>query len=599
MPKLVQKSGYVRAVKASGYMKYIATREGVEKLEANRSSEPEAANAQDPEVYMRYIATRPRAERHGDHGLFSSAESVELGAAMEELNGHEGNVWTIIYSLRREDAARLGFDNAAAWRDLLMAHQPDLADAMKIPADLLHWYAAFHDEGEHPHIHMMVWSDDPKRGFLTRRGIELMRSKLTNAIFRDELLNLYQRKDVSYKDLTYAAQDAMKKLIDEMRSGLCDSPDVALKMSELASKLESVKGKKQYGYLKKSLKEKVDAIVDELAKVPAVAQCYEVWNKLRDELESYYHEKTRERLPLSQQKEFRSIKNMVIREAENIRLGEHTFEDEGMEDEPDAGSASDRSYLGCKEILLNWDSQPEDKRMAVRMLERLWEERQMPEAARLLGCLYRDGIHLYEDWEKAELWLTRAAEMNDAPAMCSLAKLMSFQRRMDEAAVWLERSAALGNQYAQYQLGKLCLLGSGVPKDADRAVEYLTDAAEQGSPFAQYLLGKLYLDGKDVPRDDETAQYWLGRSADQGNQYARFLLEQSQAHPNLLSDVLLSATRLLHHMGGIFQQNSAPPANPVGLRADRKLRQRIREKKMAMGHKPDDHEEYQGPTMSM
>ncbi len=591
MPKLVQKSGYVRAVKAGGYMKYIATREGVEKLEANRSSEPE--------IYMRYIATRPRAERHGDHGLFSSAESVDLGAAMEELNEHEGNVWTIIYSLRREDAARLGFDNAAVWRDLLMAHQPDLADAMKIPADLLHWYAAFHDEGEHPHIHMMVWSDDPKRGFLTKRGIELMRSKLTNAIFRDELLNLYQRKDVSYKDLTYAAQDAMKKLIDEMRSGLCDSPDVALKMSELAGRLESVKGKKQYGYLKKPLKELVDSIVDELAKVPEVAQCYEVWNKLRDELESYYHEKTRERLPLSQQKEFRSIKNMVIREAERVRLGEHTFEDEGMEDEPDAGGTWDQDYLSCKEILFNWDSHPEDKRIAVRMLERLWEERQMPEAARLLGCLYRDGIHLYEDWEKAELWLTRAAEMNDAPVMYSLARLMSFQRRMDEAAVWLERSAALGNQYAAYQLGKLCLLGNGVPKDTDRAVEYLTDAAEQGSPFAQYLLGKLYLDGKDVPRDVEAAQYWLGRSADQGDQYARFLLEQSQAHPNLLSAVLLSATRLLHHMGRIFQQNSAPPSNPVGLRADRKLRQRIREKKIAMGYKPDDHEEYQGPTMSM
>ena len=129
-------------------------------------------------------------ERRGTHGLFSSAAAVDLDAAMSELEAHDGNVWTIIYSLRREDAARLGYDNADAWRGLLMMHAQDLAKAMKIPADHFRWYAAFHNEGHHPHIHMMVWSDDPKEGFLTREGIAAMRSKLTNTIFRDEMLQI-------------------------------------------------------------------------------------------------------------------------------------------------------------------------------------------------------------------------------------------------------------------------------------------------------------------------------------------------------------------------------------------------------------------------
>lgn len=157
--------------------------------------------------YMQYIATRPRVQKRGTHGLFSSATAVDLTSAMSELEAHEGNVWTIIYSLRREDAARLEFDNADAWRTLLMENAPTLARSMKISLDNFHWYAAFHDEGHHPHIHMMVWSDDPKEGFLTKDGIAAMRSKLTNAIFRDEMQQIYERKDVAYSDLVEAAQN--------------------------------------------------------------------------------------------------------------------------------------------------------------------------------------------------------------------------------------------------------------------------------------------------------------------------------------------------------------------------------------------------------
>ena len=320
MQGLIQKSGYIKPGGGAGnYAEYIATRDGVELL--NRSGQ-----------YMEYIAERPRS-----HGLFSNVPNTDLEKTMQEVNSHSAPVWTFIYSLKREDAARLGYNSAESWRKLLLAHQTELAEAMKIPPNQFRWCAAFHDEKHHPHIHMMVWSADPKQGYLTEQGIEAMRSKLTNDIFQDELLHLYKQKDLSYQEVRDTAQEAMRDLVQEMKSGVCNCPAIEDKLFTLAEMLQTAKGKKVYGYLKKSAKAQVDAIVDELARLPAVAECYEVWNKLRDELENYYKDKPKERLPLSQQKEFKTIKNMVIREAEQIRLGWVTFEDEQMDDEPFEG----------------------------------------------------------------------------------------------------------------------------------------------------------------------------------------------------------------------------------------------------------------------
>lgn len=268
---------------------------------------------------MAYIAQRPRVEKQGNHGLFSAADQVNLKAAMEELSNHPGTVWTVIYSLRWEDAARLGYDRAASWRRLLMAHQGELAEAMRIPAHQLRWYAAYHDEGAHPHVHMVLWSEDPKQGYLTRAGIAKMRSKLTNDIFREELHELYVQKDLSYRAVTEAARAEMAGLIHAMESSTAHDPIIEEKLWELACALESVSGKKQYGYLRKPLKALVDEIVAELEKVPEVAQCYAVWNDMRDQLEGYYKTTPRQHAPLSQQREFRAIKNQIIREAERLR----------------------------------------------------------------------------------------------------------------------------------------------------------------------------------------------------------------------------------------------------------------------------------------
>ncbi len=584
MQGLVQKSGYIKSGGGAGhYTEYIATRDGVELLNAG-------------DQYLKYIAERPRS-----HGLFSNVQNTDLEKTMQEVNSHSAPVWTFIYSLKREDAARLGYDSAESWRKLLLAHQTELAEAMKIPPNQFRWCAAFHDEKHHPHIHMMVWSADPKQGYLTEQGIEAMRSKLTNDIFQDELLHLYKQKDLSYQEVRDTAQEAMRDLVQEMKSGVCNCPAIEDKLFTLAEMLKTAKGKKVYGYLKKSAKAQVDAIVDELAKLPAVAECYEVWNKLRDELENYYKDKPREHLPLSQQKEFKTIKNMVIREAERIRLGEITFEDEQMDGEPFEGEEvlvpqtrwqMVNAYREARYVLCDDDSTWAEQEEAVQTLEQLWDDG-LTVAAHQLGKCWREGLGVLPDDDKAELWFRRSAESGNDFSQYALGKLLQGQKRIAEAVKWYKQAAAQGNQYASYRLGKLYLQGEDVPKDTAKAIEHLTQASESGNQYAQYALGKLYLDRQD----EEQAHYWFTQSAAQGNEYAQFFLDRRDSLKP--PTVMLSVTRLLHHMSELFQDNSVPPQAPVGQQADRKLRIKIREKKIAMGHKAGDHEEYNGPSMSM
>ena len=342
-------------------MKYIATREGVEVLTGNGPStekqkemvskllkdfpdmrdsfeyedykqaptlhtasalisaalDSHMQNLQSENGYLKYIATRPGAEKHGAHGLFGRQENTNLTAAMHDLTAHDGNVWTIIYSLHREDAERLGYNNAAAWRKLLISQQNKFSEAFHIPASTLHWYAAYHDADTHPHIHMMIWTD--QETVLKRDAVVKLRSVMTNSIFQAELENLYIRKDAAYKDVTEAARAVMHDLVDRMETVSELPVSIQQKLLELATELRAVSGKKQYAYLKKPLKDMVDSIVDELEKLPEVAAYYSVWNGLRDTLEGYYKNRPRQHNPLSQQKEFRAIKNAIIQEAERLR----------------------------------------------------------------------------------------------------------------------------------------------------------------------------------------------------------------------------------------------------------------------------------------
>ena len=589
MKGLIQKSGYIQP--GSGgehYVKYIATRDGVERIESTAGV-----------GYLEYMAERPRS-----HGLFSADGTADLAEMMKEISSHNAPVWTFIYSLRREDAVRLGYDTGESWRRLLLAHQTELAAAMKILPGDFRWCAAFHDEKHHPHIHMMVWSRDPKQGYLTEKGIEKMRSELSEAIFQDELLSLYQEKDLSYQQVRDTAMEAMSRLIGEMKTGLCDSPVIAEQMDRLSQMLGNAEGRKVYGYLKKPLKAQVDAIVDELAKLPEVTACYEEWNRLRDEVERYYKDTPREHQPLSRQKEFRAIKNMVVREAEDLRLGVFTFEDEDMKDEEkeeatlregDSRQELWEIYQHAKEILSERESTEAEKVEQVQTLERLWEDGFLA-VAHQLGKCWRDGLGVFPDDEQAELWFRRGAEAGYDFSQYALGRLLETQKRMEEAVTWYEKAAAQGNPVAAYRLGKLCLQGELVSKDVPKALEYLTASAGQGSPFAQYILGKLYLMGKEVEQDREKAYRWFEMSAQQGNPYAQFFLEH--AGESQSPHLLLTATRLLHQLGQIFQENSVPLVPPGSQRTDRKLRRKIRQKKIALGQKPDDSgEQSPSPTL--
>lgn len=554
MKGLIQKSGYIQP--GSGgeqYVKYIATRDGVERIESTAGG-----------GYLEYMAERPRS-----HGLFSADGTADLAEMMKEISSHNAPVWTFIYSLRREDAARLGYDTGENWRRLLLAHQTELAAAMKIPPGDFRRCAAFHDEKHHPHIHMLVWSRDPKHGCLTEKEIEKMRSELSGAIFQDELLSLYREKDLSYQQVRDTAMEAMSRLIGEMKTGLCDSPVIAEQMDRLSQMLGNAEGRKVYGYLKKPVKAQVDAIVDELAKLPEAA-CYEEWNRLRDEVERYYKDIPREHQPLSRQKEFRVIKNMAIREAEDLRLGVFTFEDEDMKDEAEEKEEATlregdsrremwEIYQHAKEILSERENTEAEKVEQVQTLERLWEDGFLA-VAHQLGKCWRDGLGVFPDDEQAELWFRRGAEAGYDFSQYALGRLLETQKRMEEAVAWYEKAVAQGNPAAAYRLGKLYLQRELVPKDVPKALEYLTASAGQGSPFAQYILGKLYLMGKEVEQDREKAYRWFEMSAQQGNPYAQFFLEH--AGESQSPHLLLTATRLLHQLGQIFQENSVPLAPP-------------------------------------
>lgn len=653
MARLIVKSPYIKctgngdAAGAGGYLHYIGTREHVQKLNDDRpptrkqeqliaklmkdfpgvkeleecsgyeerktkvtasalitmALEENWSAVNQMDGYMNYIATRPRAERLGSHGLFGDEDGINLKEAMAELNSYTGNVWTHIISLHREDAARLGYDSAQAWRNLIRARRNDIAAAMKIPPKDFRWYAAFHDEGEHPHIHMMAWSAKPEQAYLSREGIRQIKSVLTNDIFKQELLHVYEQKSASRDELVRQARREMLELVRTMQTGLCDHPEVETLMFQLAQGLETVRGKKSYGYLPRPLKALTDQIVDQMGRIPAVAQCYEKWLTLQGQVDSYYGGDERKRLKLSQQKEFRAIKNAVIQEAERIRLGEITFEDKDLSaaDDPESTHYNAEFYCRYRDMIYDADLPLDERDYAVEQMTRA-AELGNPYAQHLLGKLYRDGTVVIPDVEKARDWFQQSAEQGLNVARYALGKLLltddPLVRNILAGLRWLELAQQNGSSYAGYRLGKEYLRGEIVPRDVPKALEYLSDAAQRGNQFAQYTLGKLYLLGREVPQDKGLAERWLKLSAAQGNEYAQFFLDRlDQFRP---PSVLLAATHLLRQIGGIFQDNSLPKSSPGGIRyVDRKLRQREREKKIAMGHRADDHEEYTGPTMSM
>ena len=304
-------------------------------------------NLDERENFVGYIANRPGVQRVGTHGLWNADGQVPvMQTAMDEVSQHEGNVWRPIISLPREDAERLGYDNVETWQNLIKSSIVDIAEGYKIKPDHLRWYAAMHVKEKHIHVHMVIFSTDPKEGYLTKQGIKQIKSALVRQVYKDDLLNVYQKQTIHRDQLQENALDVMDSLIQKMQSGEIGSPKIELLITELAERLQNYSGKKVYGYLPPATKRIVDAIVDELASDERVAEAYSLWQDMRDEVFSFYSKAKPERVPLSQQKEFKSVRNMVIREVVQMveqRQDEGINCDEPTQTAPELGTVSESS----------------------------------------------------------------------------------------------------------------------------------------------------------------------------------------------------------------------------------------------------------------
>ena len=272
-------------------------------------------NLDERENFIGYIANRPGVKKLNEHGLWNADGQVPvMQTAMDEVSQHNGNVWRPIISLPREDAERLGYDHVEAWQNLIKSSLIDIAESYKIKPDHLRWYAAMHMKEKHIHVHMVIFSTDPKEGYLTKQGIKQIKSALVRQVYKDDLLNVYQKQTAHRYLLQDNALEVMDSLIQKMQDGDLKNPKLELLIAELAERLQNYSGKKVYGYLPLATKRIVDAIVDEIASDERVAEAYSLWQGMRDEVFSFYSKAKPERVPLSQQKEFKPVRNMVIRE---------------------------------------------------------------------------------------------------------------------------------------------------------------------------------------------------------------------------------------------------------------------------------------------
>lgn len=605
--------------------------------------------------YLNYIATRPRAQRIGSHGLFTGAEdSLVLAQIAEAVAMHPGNVWLPIISLRREDAARLGYDKADEWKALLSKYAMDMAEAMKIPWEDFRWYAAFHDEAHHPHVHMVCFSADPSKGFLTKQGIAQIKSGLAKEIFRQDLTELYQKQTQRRNELNTDAQTALREVIESMQSGNIQNVHIEERLQYLADRLRFLSGKKQYGYLKAPLKAVVDEIVDELAKDPRVASAYDLWYELREDVLRTYKDDLPERLPLSEQKEFKRLKNLVIEEAVKLGQRQQVFHPDDIQDDDPAEQAEAASSFAGEQAKQTKGHSPDESNagqgfaqyaLGKKYRDGQGVERNIQKAVELFALAAKQGnsfaafalgkmylsndASLPRDEATALNWITYASERGNQFAQCYLGKLLlkgadGIPQDTNAALRWLRASVDQGNvyaeyalamaylkgkivpkdalkalellrhassqdhQFAQYQLGKMLLQGEEAPKNVAAAVHWLTVSAMHGNQYAQYALGKLYLLGKDVEKDKSSAAKWFQMAADQGNEYAQYFLKHMD-DPVGQSPAAAVIT-LLHSLANIFREQSQFPTSGIVVAVDRKLLRKIKAKKIAQGHKADDHE---------
>lgn len=618
MPKIIFTSRYMKdapAAQLANYVKYIATREGVEKIDESKrelpatvaqkkliahllKDFPEANNMleyedfkrhptigtasefistvlewnqdqlSDRENYVDYLANRPRVERVGEHGLFTDAGiPVVISKVQEEVKNQQGPVWTHVVSLRREDAARLGYDSGKQWRELLRSKRAMLSKYMKIDSENLRWYAAFHNESHHPHVHIMVFSAKDNDGYLTEPAIEAMRSELAHSIFRQDFANLYEEQNQARTDLKKEAEQVTKELVSQLEQRELVNPEIERLICLLADRLQKTKGKKVYGYLKADVKKLVDQIVDELAKEPGVEKLYQTWGEWNNQILQFYSNSYPPLPPLSKHPQFKSIKNMVIAEA--LQIGSHHFifdeepeeqlaeeqaqeeleltelpQEEGMDDLPEEAE----TYEASVEIDTP-EREATSNTYAGNQFHVTWSD----EYREARNCLY-GSEETEPDFERAFQLFQQEAEKGNALAMYDLARMFTdgLGREADPNAAqdWYAKALAAfieaelsakerQKPYLQYRIGKMYAAGlgtehkvncpegareGGLGRDYGEAAEWFARAVRQNHKYAQYSLAGLYYRGQGVEQDYRQARNLYRCSAEQENPYASYEL---------------------------------------------------------------------------
>lgn len=487
--------------------------------------------------YVDYIANRPRVVRMGTHGLFTGGDDeIVLSRIAEEVANHTGNVWIPIISLRREDAVRTGYNKAESWHNLLSYYAPEIAESMKIPIQNFRWYAAFHNESHHPHVHMVCYSVNKADGYLTKNGIEKIKSGLVKNIFKNEMQLIYAEQTQRRDQLKSGSKEVLQKLIADMKSGNIQNPQIEALFLHLSERLKTTTGKKVYGYLQPNLKAIVDEIADELYKEEVIAKAYELWYAMREEVLHSYMDELPERIPLSQQKEFKSIKNMIIAEADNLsKMNVDIAEVFSAEEADSDDDLIETAAFEMSEDFSNFDYEPTANELDDHSYnENLiffvkWTDEYKKARDYLFGT-----DEVVQDFKKARRWLTIESEKGHVLAIYDLGRIyangLGVEKNPDIANKYYEKAldgfqeveSRKAWQYTEYRIGKMYAAGLGTGQDYQTAAQWFGLSAEKNYKYAQYSLGALYHRGQGVEQNFQIAFALYLKSAKQGFPYADF-----------------------------------------------------------------------------
>ena len=486
--------------------------------------------------FVGYMAMRPGVQKRGSHGLFNEKdEPIILDRVANEIANHKGNVWSHVVSLRREDAVRLGFDNSDAWRELVKRHISDIAKAQNIPLCNLKWYAAYHDTTHHPHIHLLVYSTNPKQGFLTKAGIDKVRSVFANDIFHDDLQSIYQEQTVSRDELKAVSKNEFESIVNMIASNDHTDPQLEELIRKLYIQLQNVKGKKVYGYLPMEIKETVNKIFSELAKDENIQQLYEKWCGLERLKYKTYTQKETELPKLADNKVFQPVRNMIIRTVLNMKPFDVNTEIKGSEpnDEYFDNTPQNMSPLFDEAEPLA-ETETDESAAAIKYYIK-WND-QYQKACKLI---YGKDAKL-NDFKEAEQLLLSESQRGNVLAVYDLGKLYSTDKlgeKSEEISIAKYTQALQGflqiepnskklKPYVQYRIGKMFCYGLGTEQDYEKAFEWFERSAKQKNKFAQFSLANLYYYGSGVEKDLSQAFLWYQRSSSQGQPYAAYSIAQ-------------------------------------------------------------------------